>query len=183
MIRILTRLLTGVALLGAAACSTSRYHDARYLPAPLEVEVAAQAVAGSQVRALASVLGIARKNSTEGRAEQVEVRVRFENLGTVDARILEDGFSMLSADLAAFASPQLPPDTDLLVPVGESRTLDLAFKLPEREVDWSGLNLRFALSFQDVRVTAAGTFSRLVYAPVDPVRWNFGFGYGYGYCW
>ncbi|MBL8856970.1 MAG: hypothetical protein JNL28_00480 [Planctomycetes bacterium] len=183
MIRTFQRVSIALALILTTACASSRYYDARYLPAPLEVRVAAQSVEGSQVRVLATVLGIARKDEKAGRPEQVEVRVRFENLGAVEALILEDGFSLLSADLTPFAAVALAPDADLRVPAGETRTLDIAFGSSARELDWSGLNLRLAVSFQDVRVTAAGTFTRVVYAPVEPVRWSFGLGYGYGYCW
>lgn len=183
MIRAFQRITLALGLLGATACSSSRYYDARYLPAPLEVRVAAQSVEGSQLRVLATVLGIARQSKKDGRPEQVEVRVRFENLGAVEALILEDGFSLLSADLTPFAAVALAPDANLRVAPGQARTLDIAFGSSARELDWSGLNLRLAVSFQDVRVTAAGTFTRVVYAPVEPVRWSFGLGYGYGYCW
>jgi len=177
------RIVLALTVLATSACTTARYYDARYVPAPLDVEVSAQAIPGSQVRALASVLGIARQDEKAGRAEQVEVRMRLENLGTVAARVAPDGFSLLSADLVAFAPAVVPGGADLAVPAGETRTIDIAFASPGRELDWSGLNLRFALYFDDVRVTAAGTFARTVHVPIEPVRWRIGFGYSHGYCW
>jgi hypothetical protein len=165
--------------LAASSCSTSRWYDVRYQPAPLEVEVAAQAVSGSQVRALVSILGVARESESEGRPRQVEMRMRFENLGSVEARVVEDGFSLVSADLVSFERVVLAPNADRSVPAGQTRTLDVAFPAPARDVDWSGLNLRFTLSFADTRVTTGGTFNHIVYAPYDPVHWHVGVGYGF----
>lgn len=175
------RALFAVVALAAASCSTSRWYDARYQPAPLEVEVAATAVPGSQVRALVSVLGVARPDAKAGRKRQVEVRLRLENLGSVEAKVDADGFSLVSADLVSFEKALLAPNADRSVPAGETRTIDLAFAVPERELDWSGLNLRFTLSFADVRVTTGGTFSRAVYVPYEPVHWHVGFGYAHGW--
>jgi len=174
------RFIACTALL-ASACSTSRWYDARYQPAPLEVEVAAHAVPGSQVRALVSVLGIAKPNAKENRPRRVELRVRFENLGSVEAQIVEDGFSLVSADLVSFERGLLAPNAVLSVPAGTTSTFDVAFPAPDRDWDWSGLNLRFALSFADVRVTTGGTFTRTVYAPLEPVRWHVGFGVAHGW--
>lgn len=169
------RILLAVAAL-ATSCSTPRWYDARYQPAPLEVEVAANAVPGSQVRALVSVLGVARPNEKEGRARQVEMRLLFENLGSVEAKIVADGFSLVSADLVSFERAPLAQDAQRSVLPGETRTIDLAFVAPERELDWSGLNLRFTLSFEGVRVATGGTFTRTVYVPFEPVHWHVGIG-------
>lgn len=174
------RLLLAVVVFATGSCSTSRWYDARYQPAPLEVEVAANAVPGSQVRALVSVLGVARPNAEEGHGTQVELRLRLENLGSIDARIVEDGFSLVSADLVSFEKAVLAPNADRSVPAGETRTIDFSFAAPERPLDWSGLNLRFTLVFADVRVTTGGTFSAL-YALYDPVHWHVGVGYAYGW--
>ena len=176
-----TKLSSILIALATASCTTSRWYDVRYQPAPLEAEVSAQAVPGSQVRALVSVLGVARADEKEGRPRQVEMRLRFENLGTVEAKVVEDGFSLVSADLVSFARAALAPNSDLTVPAGQTRTVDVAFAAPERDVDWSGLNLRFTLSFADVRVTTGGTFHHIVYAPYDPVQWHV--GVGYSTCW
>lgn len=171
----------GVALLAlcAAGCASSRWYDARYLPAPLEVEVASQAVPGSQVRALVSVLGIAKPDEKTGVPKHAEVRLRLENLGTAEARVAEDGFALVSANLVAFGAAKIAPGADLVVPAGETRALDVSFAAPEQDADWSGLNLRFTLTFDGVRVATGGTFSRAVYAPVEPVHWHLGIGYGY----
>lgn len=171
----------GVALLAlfVSSCASSRWYDARYLPAPLEVEVASQAVPGSQVRALVSVLGIAKPEAEAGKPKRAEVRLRFENLGTTEARVAEDGFALVSANLIAFGRAEIAPGTDLVVPAGSTRSLDVSFTAPEKDADWSGLNLRFTLTFDGVRVATGGTFSRAVYAPVEPVHWHMGIGYGY----
>jgi hypothetical protein len=68
-----------------AACSSSRFYDVRFRPAPLEAEVATQAVAGAQVRARVTVRGIER--GKEGSPDRAHVRMRLENLGTVPAAL------------------------------------------------------------------------------------------------
>lgn len=163
----------------ASACQSSRYYDAHYLPAPLEVEVASQAVPGSQVRALVSVLGVAKADEQAGVSKQAEIRLRLENLGTVAARVAEDGFALVTADLQAFGAARIAPGVDLAVPAGGTRSVDVAFDAPGGDVDWSGLNLRFTLAFEGVRVATGGTFTRAAYRPIEPVHWHMGFGYGY----
>ena len=175
------RILAVLVAFGSVSCTTSRWYDTRYQPAPLETRVTASAVAGSQVRALVSVLGVARASEEEGHGDQVEVRLMLENLGTVEARVEQDGFSLVSEDLVSFAKTVFAPNTAQSVPPGETRTIDFAFAAPERPLDWSGLNMRFTLSFGGTRVTTGGTFNALVYLPYDPVHWHVGVGYGYGW--
>lgn len=181
----------------AAGCSTSRWYDARFSPAPAEVAVSSPAVAGSSVRALASVLGVARPDAASGRAKQVEMRVRLENLGTVGARVEPDAFALLSADLQPFGAAVTPAGANWDLPPGETRTLDVAFGVPEGDRDWGGLNFRFALSFGATKVTAGTTFERVRWTSTyarDPWPYDRGYGYGwyawgrpygpvFGYCW
>lgn len=173
-----------VALTLCAACSTSRYYDVRYLPAPVEVEVGSEGVSGSQVRALATVLGVARPTEGGKVPAQVEVRLRLENLGTVDAKLAIAGIALVSANLIAFQPGVVTPTTDVIVAPGATQTVDIAFRVPPEkstdELDWHGLNLRFALEFKGTTVTTGATFSRVEYAPAyyEPA-YHFGFGYGY----
>jgi hypothetical protein len=170
-----------VALGLVSACETSRYYDSRYVDAPVETEVHSDTVAGSQVRALASVLGVARPDEKTGRPRQVEVRMRFENLGTVPAVLAVDRLSLVSADLVPFEKALVEPQGDLAIPAGETRELDAAFPVSPREPDWSGLNLRFTLTFNDVPVTVGVPFRRIVYPYYDAVSWHV--GVGYAHCW
>jgi hypothetical protein len=171
--------LCGAALALAPGCQTSRFYGARYHPAPNEVAVRADAVAGSQVRALVSVLGVARPDKDAGRPRQVEVRMRLENLGTVPASLIEKELSLLSADLVPFESARLEADAGLTVQPGGSLQVDMAFPAPDREIDWSGLNLRFALMFENAPVFASTPFRREEYESYPPPHWHVGFGYGY----
>ncbi len=188
----LIRTFGAIALAFLSACTTSHYYDARYLDAPVETEVRTDSVAGSQVRALASVLGIARPDQQTGRPEQVEIRMRFENLGKVDAQFMADDLSLVSADLLQFGPAQVMQPTDVSIPAGETRQFDLAFAAPPQEPDWSGLNLRFTLKFQDVPVTVGVSFRRVeypqynyypYYASAWYPRYGYGYGFGMAYCW
>ena len=98
----LHRILALLVAVGATSCTTSRWYDTRYQPAPLETRVTANAVAGSQVRALVSVLGVARASEEEGHGDQVEMRLLLENLGTVEAQ----GFGWRPS-LSANVSPNI----------------------------------------------------------------------------
>lgn len=175
-----------LALVLTTACQSSRYYDARYFPAPLEREVHADALAGSQVRALISILGVARANSDEGRPKQVEVRLRFENLGSIPATLVEKDLSLVSADIVPFGPARIMSPGELTVPPAEARQFDVAFTAPAVEVDWTALNLRFGLLFNEklvneTPVVLGATFTRQsAYYYPDPV-WHVGVGYGYGW--
>jgi hypothetical protein len=170
--------LCAIPLVLTPGCQTSPWYDARYFPAPLEQEVHADAVPGSQMRTLATVLGIARADPKAGRPKQVQVRLRLENLGTVPARLVEEDLSLVSADLVPFEKAQLVPRDDLSIPVGQARQFDVAFPIDERELDWNSLTMRLTVMFQDKRVTSSLAFMRQVYA-YDPYYWHAGVGYGY----
>jgi hypothetical protein len=180
----LVRTFGAIAVALLSGCTSSRYYDARYLDAPVETEVRSDSVAGSQVRALATVLGIARPDTQSGRPKQVEMRMRFENLGKVPAQFVADNLSLVSADLVQFGPAQVTPHEDLSIPAGETRQFDLAFPAPDQELDWSGLNLRFTLKFQDVAVTVGVPFRRVEY-PIYNYYYPYyaSFGFRYGYCW
>jgi hypothetical protein len=174
------RVTSALALLLTTACQSSRYYDARYFPAPLEREVHADALPGSQVRALITVLGVARANSDEGRPKQVELRLRLENLGTIPATLVEKDLSLVSADIVPFGPPRILSPGDLTVPPAESRQFDVAFQAPPNEVDWTALNLRFGLLFDTTAVVMGATFTRQTYYYADPA---FHVGFGYANCW
>jgi hypothetical protein len=176
------RILTFCALTLLSSCAASRYYDARYFEAPVETEVHADAVTGSQVRALASVIGVARPDHDTGRPKQVEIRLRFENLGKVPAQFLPDKLSLVSANLIPFGPANVAQAADLSIPAGETRQFDVAFPAPPVEPDWSGLNLRFTLQFQDAPVTVGVPFHRLQYPDYYYYpSWRVGVGYGYGW--
>ena len=148
--------------LALGACATSTWYSIHYAPSIVEVPLSADSVPGSQVRALATVLGVARAG--DGRPDRVHVSLRIENLGTVEARVPADGFGLVGGDLAAFEPARLRGEAPT-VPPGQSALVEVWFPLPAgRNVDlvaWNGLNLRFAVEFQGTRVTTGATFTRL----------------------
>lgn len=163
----------------AASCSSSRYFGARYGPSPVETELSASAVQGAQARALATVLGIAKP--ADGAPAQVEIRVRLENLGAVAVDLDPASFSLLSADLETFGAPRLTPAGGASIAPGAAHSVDLAFPLPpgktQDDYNWSGLNLKLAVSFAGTRVTASIPFSRVEYVPAYEPRMHVGFGF------
>ncbi|MFN0244098.1 MAG: hypothetical protein ACKVWV_14500 [Planctomycetota bacterium] len=179
--------MSAIALVVAlsSGCASSRWYDYRFAPAPIEVEVAAAAMTGTQVRTLVSVLGIARE-SAAGR-DQAEIRMRLENLGTVPATLVESGLSLVSADLQSFGPGELVQSVDtpsaLTVPPGGHAVFDVHFALPggqkPSKLDLSGLNLRWTLDFAGTSVTTGATFQLQYFEVYDPwyPRWSVGVGY------
>jgi hypothetical protein len=162
-------------LLGLGSCTSPRFYDYRFQPAPLEVEVGSQSVAGSQVRTLVTVLGIQRAG--EGQPASAIVRMRLENLGSAPAKLEIESSSLVSADLVVFgparivsADPAGMPEAE--IPAGGDASVDLMFPLPEgrraSDVDLSGLNLRFTLRFGEYTATAGATFRRVEWGYWDP---------------
>lgn len=169
-----------------AGCTTSRFYDLRFQPAPLEAEVATQAVAGAQVRALATVIGIER--ARKGHEARAVVRMRLENLGTAGAKLETGTLSLVSADLKAFGGATVEPVDGTAkeeIGPGEHAVFELQFPLPDgrrtSEIDFSGLNLRFTLLFGEHRVTTGASFQRVDWRYWDPgsPRVHIGIGYGW----
>ena len=176
----LARSLAALVLAVLGACTTSPWYPLQFGPAPVEVAVGANAVAGSQARLLVSVLGVARASQTQ--PDQVLVRLRLENLGNVAVDVPEDALSLVSADLAPFGKPKVAPPKLRIEPTHDG-TLDASFPFPAgrtfEQIDWSGLNLRVAVEFAGTRVTTGASFSHVVpvYAPEPNVTFGFGVGY------
>ena len=173
-------------LLGS--CASPRFYDQRFQPAPLETEVGTQAVPGSQVRSLLTVIGIERAG--EGHGARAVVRIRLENLGTAPTKLETETLSLLSADLVPFGPAELassePPATpESLVAPGQSATYDVDFPLPAGQkvssLDLSGLNLRFTLLFGEHKATAGATFRRVEWVYWDPYYPSVSVGVGYGW--
>jgi len=173
------------AMLLLAGCATSRFYDNRYVPAPLETEITTQGVAGSQVRALVTVIGIERPR--EGVEARAVLRMRLENLGTVTAKLDTATLSLVSADLKAFGPAAAAPvegTTKEEIAAGGVGVFDVLFPLPAGipvgALDLSTLNLRFTVVFDGQRVTNGATFQRVDWAYGDP-RVNVGVGFGWAH--
>src|SRR5262245_66291704 len=94
-----------VAILAAAlaSCETSRWYNMSFAPAPHEVKIESEHVPGSQVRALVSVLGIARGGETA--PDAAIVRMKLENLGSGPVQLQKDRLELVSADIITFGKP------------------------------------------------------------------------------
>jgi hypothetical protein len=169
-----------------ASCHASPWYEHQFQPAPLESEVRTEAVPGSQVRALVSVLGISR--GRDGAVDRALIRMRLENIGTAAAELETDSLSLVTADLKAFGPPTVEPGPSKEIAPGQNATFDCGFPLPEGkgpyEFDLSGLNLRFTVAFLDKKVTTGMTFQRTDWRYYDPgyPRMHVGFGVGWSDC-
>jgi hypothetical protein len=177
------RLLIACALLTTlSACSSSRWYDYRFSPAPLEAQVTTVADPEAQVRALVTVRGISR--GKDGERDAVEIRMRLENLGRRSVSLVEPSLALVTADLDTFERPEITGEGQATIAPGASRTVDLAFPLPKgkepRDLNLRGLNLSWALSFEGRDVTTSATFERdlpvRVYDPEPRVHIGVGVG-------
>jgi hypothetical protein len=164
----------------SSACAMPRWYDYGFSPAPLEAEVATADDPAAELRVLVSILGIAR--GQDGKADQVEVRMRLENLGTTPVKLLTDSFSLCSADLQLFGTPTVLPADVPILEASRSTVVDLAFPLPPEkhptDMNLRGLNLRWTVSFGEHHVTTGASFTRSDWrAPYDDYpRVNAGMG-------
>lgn len=181
--------LSALLILLLGACTSPRYHDHRFQPAPLEVEVGTDAVAGSEVRTLVTVIGIERAG--EGHGARAVVRMRLENLGTAPAKLETTSLSLVSADLEVFeraevAAVEPPESSEGEIGAARNATFDLLFPLPQgrktSEIDLSGLNLRFTVRFGEHAATVGATFRLIEWGYWDPGYPRVSIGVGYGWC-
>ncbi len=169
-----------------ASCQSSRWYEHGFQPAPLEAEVRTEAVQGSQVRALVTVLGI--EKGVDGARDRAVVRMRLENIGSAAARLETDSLSFVSADLQPFGPAVVQPPDSKEIPPGGNATFDCGFPLPEGkgpyDLDLSGVNLRFTVAFSDKKVTTGMTFQRTDWRYYDPgySRIHVGIGMGFYDC-
>ena len=173
-------ILLGLALL--ASCSSSGWYDHRFEPAPIAAAVSNEATAGSQVRALVTVIGI--EKGQEGKPDHAVVRVRLENIGTAPALFDPGQTSLLTADLKTFGPPAAMPPGPAEIAPGASGQHDIAFPLPEgrkpKDLDLSGLNFRFTVAFDGKKVTTGMTFARVDWRYYEPYpRVQVGVGVGW----
>jgi hypothetical protein len=180
MKNLLNHLVFVCALLLGAGCASSPYYDVRWSPAPLEVQVSSAGDPGSQVRALVSVINV--RKAAEDQPARVELRILLDNLGSVPAQLANEGYSLVSAELVSFGMPLVAPEGGLSVAAGSQGALDLSFPFPDgkkpSQIDWSGLNLRFAVLFPVNKVTTGATFSREHFRPAYDTGPNFNIGFG-----
>lgn len=155
-------LLPLLSLAALGACQ-SPWYAARFAPAPLEVQLAAEGEPSAQARALLTVVGIRR--AADGQPAQVVVRLRLDNMGDARLALVPDGFDCVTSDLVSMQPPGLDADPGEPLAPGESRTWTVAFPVPAgrtpEDLDWRGLNLKWTVDFEGRRVTTGVTFDRV----------------------
>ncbi len=168
-------LLLALISTGLAACST--FHDVRFMPAPQEVLIVDSEVSELFGRALVTVRGVRRADRESARPAQVEVLMRLENSGTVLFALDAGSLQVSTGDLVTLPAGELVPQVPEPVAPEGAAEVKASFPLPAgksfADLDWSGLNLRFALRYAERRKVLSASFERVSYYP-------YGYGYGYG---
>ncbi len=157
-----------IALLALLAGCQSAWYSARFVPAPLEVQLQAPDGKPGQARALLTVRGIRRAVAKENQPDQVEILLRIDNLGEPAVALVPEGFDLVSADLVSFGAPRVQPPIGDPVASGAQITYLLVFPVPPdrktSDLDWRGLNFKWTVSFEGREVATGVTFDRY-YAP------------------
>lgn len=177
----LFRAVSAAALALAAGCQ-STYYGAQFLPATHEVPVIVPDVADAKARCLVSVRGVKRADTKAGTPEQVEVRMRIENLGQVPCTLEQHSMQLLTGDLEPFGAAQVTSSDAPVIAPGATANYELYFPMPNGKksdnVNFKSLNLRWTLDFDGKAMTNGVTFERMVYADpyYDQPRFSVGVG-------
>ena len=162
--------LTALALLATLSACESTWYEARFAPAPLEVELKADGAPAAQARALLTVVGI--KRAAEGQPAQVVARLRIDNLGESTVALVPESLECVSGDLVSMGAPSLDQDPGTPLARGESRVWTASFPMPPghtpENLDWRGLNLKWTVAFGERRTTTGVTFDRVFPGAYDP---------------
>ncbi|MBI1370648.1 MAG: hypothetical protein GC162_18580 [Planctomycetes bacterium] len=157
---LLIALLTGVSLAG---CSTAVYNtDYTYRPRPLEVPMAVGDQ--TQVRALATIVGL--RNETDAAPAAIDVRLRLDNVTDQPARFDPAALALFDAAIKQFDPPTVAPAGVQTIAPGQSATIEAAFPLPgsglytNRGFDLDGLNLRWTVTVGSQSLSHSATFLR-----------------------
>ncbi len=160
-----------LALLGAALSSLltgcSTYYDARFEPSPLEMRIEDDRAPGVLARGLATVRGVRRPD--DGKPAQFDVLLRVENVGPKAFEVDLESFQLVTADLESLGPGLVKSSAGAAesLAAGDVRQFEVAFPLPAgrsyRDLDLTGLALRWALRAEGVRVIASGSFRRRIF--------------------
>ncbi len=172
-VKVMKNLLLALLSTGLAACST--FHDLRFAPAPQEVLMVDSEVSELSGRALVTVRGVRRADRESGRPAQVEVLMRLENSGAVPFALDAGSLQVSTGDLVTLSAGEIVPQVPEPVAPEGAAEVKASFPLPAgtsfSDLDWSGLNLRFAFRYAERRKVLSASFERVSYNP---------YGYGYG---
>lgn len=177
---------------GLSACST--YHAGYYYePRPAMITLDRDLERpNEQARVLATVIGVRRADDEAVLPESIEVRMRIDNATSTTLSYDLSAFTLVAADMTEFSNPILRPPATWTVAPQDSVVFDAYFEFPDdrtrRDVDLSGLTLRWSGRFDQDLVEGSVPFQRLrEYYPYHRYhghyypRHSFHFGIGYHY--
>lgn len=173
-----------LALTPLAAGCASEWYSYSYAPMPAEVPFGSADQPRDQGRALVTVLGIHRADSSTQRPAQVEFRMRLENQGQSTLRPLPDTFKLVTAGLEEFAKPVFIGMPAEPLRAGQSATFEIHFPLPAGkepgDLGLMGLNLNWELEFEGGRRwTCSANFDLVVVPSTSNVSYGVGIGVGF----
>ncbi len=176
-------------LLLLCGCST---YDSLYQFRPRPVVATVRVTQTEQVaaRVLVSVVGV--RNAKDGRPEEIEARLRVENLAAEEVALAPDHLRLVTAGLDEMRVRTATPVGGVRTQTGAASELTAYFPFPgdgsADDFDLDGLDLRWTLVVDGKDVVGSASFSRayeVLYA-YPPYPWYGGWygwgGYGWGGC-
>jgi hypothetical protein len=162
----LSRAVSAAALALAAGCH-STYYAVQFVPATNEVPAIVPARDDAKARSLVSIRGVKRADKKSGAPEQVDIRMRIENLGQVPCTLEQHTLQLLSGDLEPFGAAQVNSSDPPVIAPGATSNFELYFPMPNGKksdnVSFKSLNLRWTLDFDGQAMTNGATFERAAY--------------------
>ncbi len=162
------RLLAALVLVGCSglsACSTY-YSGYYYEPRPAMIAMDRGVdPPNEQARVLATIIGVRRADDEALLPESIEVRMRIHNATSTTLSYDLSAFTLVAADMTEFSNPILRPPATWTVPPQDTLVLDAYFEFPDdrtrKDVDLSGLTLRWSGRFDQDAVAGSVAFQRL----------------------
>jgi hypothetical protein len=169
----------GLASVLLAGCNE---YDRRYKfgPKPIEVghELPGEAQ-GAVASAMVSVVGLRKRDRQANRPAAMEVRLRVENHGDVEATVAPGALQLFAGNLEPFPEPLVDSDGPVTVRPGGNATITAFFPFPGGKYpgtfDLDGLAVRWTVTVADVPITRTATFTRrrdYDYYPTYPVYYH-----------
>jgi len=142
------------------ACGNVYNTAFRYKPRPIEIPmVAADAPNSPRIRALATIVGL--RYATADHPARMEIRLRLENVSDQPATFNPASLSLFDASIKPLPEPTATPAETTIIAPQQSQTIDAMFPVSDLGAyDLEGLNLRWAVTVNNTKLTHSATFQR-----------------------
>jgi hypothetical protein len=148
-------------------CAQTIYDsDYTFVPQPAVIDIVRRdsGGAGQALTVLATVSGVRNADESRRLPRSVEVRLRFENNGTVGVHFDPNSLDLVTGSLRGFEPPELVPPRVLDLAPGERTSITAYFPFPRNDsgpIDLQNLRLRWQVKIGDEIVPQTAIFRRV----------------------